>query len=184
MKNVLFLHSAGAQGFHQGSSDLVANLQIALGDECNLVCPNMPNPESPAYQSWKDKLQEQLEVLKGELLMIGHSLGGSVLLKYLSEHQSQNNISGLFLIAAPFWGIDEHWQADEFVLREDFASRLTHIPNIFFYHSQDDEVVPVQHLRLYATCVPHATVRALDRFGHAFKDHCHQLIDDINPLCI
>lgn len=32
-RQVLFIHSAGAQGLHQGSSGLVANLQDALGDE-------------------------------------------------------------------------------------------------------------------------------------------------------
>lgn len=182
MKQVLFLHSAGAQGPHQGSGQLAANLQSALGDEYNVVCPIMPNPEDPSYGPWREELQEQLEALKGEVLLIGHSLGGSVLLKYLSEHQPPNSISGLFLVASPFWGKDEDWQADEFDLREDFAVRLAYIPNIFFYHSRDDEVVPVQHLRLYAASVPHATVRELDRFGHAFIDRCHQLIDDISSL--
>jgi hypothetical protein len=38
---------------------------------------------------------------------------GSVLLKYLSEEQSQKSIAGLFVIAAPQCGADDFWKWDE-----------------------------------------------------------------------
>lgn len=85
-KHVLFIHSAGAQDNHRGSSGLATYLYNALGDEYHLLNPKMPNPENPEYMLWKAQLDKEFAVLDGEALLIGHSLGGSVLLKYLSDN--------------------------------------------------------------------------------------------------
>lgn len=179
MKQILFVHSAGTQGTHEGSGDLIANLKAVLGSEYNIIVPMMPEPERPTYQAWSMKLREELEALSGEVLLAGHSLGGSVLLKFLSEHTVSNRISGLFVLAAPFWGKDSDWLSDEFELPERFPLRLMQIPHLYFYHSRDDAVVPFQHMQLYAEYLPHAAFRELDHFGHFFRVPCRQLIDDI-----
>src|SRR5688572_28525634 len=156
-KQILFIHSAGVQGPHEGSGDLVAHLREALGAEYEVLYPIMPNPESPAYEPWKVQLEKELAALEGEVILIGHSLGGSVLLKYLSEEKYGKPIAGIFLIASPYWGGDEGGQVDEFALREDFAPKLPPIRQIFLYHSRDDEEVPFAHLALYAKTLPQAT---------------------------
>ncbi len=84
-KQILFIHSAGAQGPHEGSGRLVAHLQKGLGPEYQVLYPIMPDPENPAYEPWKAQLEKELTALEGEAILVGHSLGGSVLLKYLSE---------------------------------------------------------------------------------------------------
>jgi uncharacterized protein len=76
------------------------------------------------------------------VILVGHSLGGSVLLKYLSEEKIQL-VAGLFLIAAPYWGA-KHWQASEYRLQEDFTSNLLKELPISFYYSRDDDVVPLR----------------------------------------
>jgi hypothetical protein len=40
-KQILFIHSAGAQGPHEGSGDLVTFLQNALGPEYEVLYPQM-----------------------------------------------------------------------------------------------------------------------------------------------
>ncbi|WP_408010293.1 hypothetical protein ACJROX_08385 [Pseudalkalibacillus sp. A8] len=82
-KYVLFIHSAGAQVLHQGSSELAAYLKDALGYEYDVLNPKMPEPENPEYTLWKVQIEKELSALDGEVMLIGHSLGGSVLLKYL-----------------------------------------------------------------------------------------------------
>ena len=77
-KQVFFLHSAGAQGPHEGSSDLVAWLKKELGTGYEIMHPIMPHPESPDYALWKAKLKKELPKLEGEIILIGHSIGGSV----------------------------------------------------------------------------------------------------------
>lgn len=119
-------------------------------------------------------------MLNGEVILTGHSLGSSVLLKYLSEEGCENPIAGLFLIATPFWS--KNSQVDQFVLREEFASTLPAIPQIFLYHSQDDDVVPVTHLAYYAEQLPKAIVRQLQGYGHLFRGGMPKLVDDINRL--
>lgn len=181
-KQVLFIHSAGSQGPHQGSSDLKEYLQKALGDEYNLLDPKMPDPENPKYTLWKAQLEKVFASLDGEMILIGHSLGGSVLLKYLSEEACKQSISGLFMIATPYWGKDDDWRAEEYTLPENFASKLPRISQIFLYYSSNDEIVPSAHLEHYGEKLPHANIRILEGAEHAFSNGLPELVNDIKGL--
>jgi predicted alpha/beta hydrolase family esterase len=65
----------------------------------------MPDPQNPRYAGWKVALGQELSALEGRpSILVGHSLGGSVLLKYLSEEGCPQGTTGLFVAAAPFWG--------------------------------------------------------------------------------
>jgi hypothetical protein len=68
------------------------------------------------------------------------------------------------------------------VLKRDFSSTLPNIPRIFLYHSKDDEVVPVTHVRYYADDLPKATVREFDHRGHLFGRGLPELAEDIKNL--
>jgi predicted alpha/beta hydrolase family esterase len=94
---ILFLHSAGAQGPNEGSSDLVAYLGRELGPKYRIASPIMPDPGHPSYKGWKTQLEKQLDMVDDEIILVGHSLGGSVLLKYFSEipTQSQSGVISL-----------------------------------------------------------------------------------------
>jgi uncharacterized protein len=180
-KQILFIHSAGNQDPNQGSSQLVAYLQKALGNDYALLNPEMPDPENPDYSSWKSQVEKSLAASASEVILIGHSLGGSVLLKYLSEHAPVRPIIGLFVIAAPYWE-SEGWSIDEFRIKGD-PSKLAHIPAIFFYHSRNDEWVPFSHLRKYSRMFPQATIRELEGNEHSFDKHDFpQLVADIKGL--
>ncbi|MCS1351498.1 alpha/beta hydrolase [Mechercharimyces sp. CAU 1602] len=181
-KQVLFIHSAGSQNLHQGSSDLKAYLQKAFSDEYILLDPDMPDPENPKYTLWKDQLDKVFASLDSGVILIGHSLGGSVLLKYLSEEVCTQTVAGLFMIAAPYWGEDNDWLAEEYTLSEDFALKLPPISQIFLYHSCYDEIVPPVHLEHYMRKLPQANIRMLDGSEHAFSDGVPELIDDIKEL--
>ncbi len=139
----------------------------------------MPDPENPKYTLWKAQLEKEFASLNGELIVIGHSLGGSVLLKYLSEKSVKQSISGLFMIAAPYWGKDDDWQAGEYTLSEDFALKLPQVSQIFFYHSFNDEIVPFAHLGHYLEKLPQAVNRTFKGNDHYFNNGLPHLVDDI-----
>ncbi|GAB3258774.1 alpha/beta fold hydrolase [Larkinella harenae] len=179
-KHILFIHSAGPQGNHAGSGDLVAYLQETLGTQYRVIHPKMPDPENPQYSRWKQQLENELTKLNGEIVLVGHSLGGSVLLKYVSEEKLPKPIVGICLVAAPFWG-SSGWQSRDFALRSN-RSTLNPVPRIILFHSRDDEVVPVAHLRQYAAIFPEARVRELDNRGHLFSNGCAELADAIKKL--
>ncbi|PUA29250.1 MAG: hypothetical protein B0W54_01210 [Cellvibrio sp. 79] len=178
--DVLFIHSAGSQFGDDGSAPFVKKLRASLGQNFNVNAPLMPLPDDPSYDRWRNKLKELLQH-KSPPVLIGHSLGGSVLLKYISEEQPAISSVGLFLVATPFWG-DENWNSDEFVLRENVANFLPDTLNIFLYQSRDDDVVSIDHLTRYSSAIPRAAVNELDGGGHVFKNGLPCLVEDIQRL--
>jgi len=134
----------------------------------------MPNANDPDYRSWRDAIETHLVDLGDNTLLVGHSFGGSVLLKYLAEDTYQEPIAALFLVATPFWGPGFR----DFALPDDFAVALKGIP-IVLYHSRDDPEIPVSHLRRYQEHLPNATSRLIDGSEHSFIHGLPQLVRDI-----
>lgn len=181
-KQIVVIHGAGPPRLRRGSVYWKAKLERALGGDYHVVCPKMPNPSKPRYATWKTQIEKSLDGLEGPLILIGHSLGGSVLLKFLSEDARARPISGLFIISAPYWAKKDGWDSEEFALRKDLSG-LSRIPHIFLYHSRDDEEVPFAHLARYEKKLPTATVRALAGSEHEFdKVDFPELVDDIKNL--
>ncbi|PYZ94953.1 hypothetical protein CR194_05400 [Salipaludibacillus keqinensis] len=181
-KRILFIHSAGPQDLNQGSSGLKVCLQKNLGEEYALLAPKMPDPENPTYALWKAQLEKELASFEDEIILIGHSLGGSVLLKYLSEGPCEQPISALFMIASPYWGVDDDWRKEDFRLQDDFAAKLPHIPQIFLYHSQNEDIVPFAHVEHYKEKLPLAKIRIIDGAEHLFDDGLPELLTDLKEL--
>ncbi|MCT1400283.1 alpha/beta hydrolase [Paenibacillus sp. p3-SID867] len=179
-KQIMFIHSAGPQGIHQGSSGLIAHLQEQLGEAYHVISPGMP--ENLDCALWKAQIASEIEELDEELFLIGHSLGGSVLLKYLSEEGCKRTISGLFLVAAPYWGKDDDWQHEEYTLSNSFAAKLPHISKLILYHSRHDPIVPFAHAQHYAKQLPQAVTRAYEGDDHYFGKGLPELADDIKRM--
>jgi len=102
-RGVLFVHDGG-EGAHEADEKLAASLRDVLGSEWDVRCPKMPDEDSPKYEAWKDKIARELAAMDGEAILVGHSLGASVLLKYLSEEEVERPTAGLFLVASPSTG--------------------------------------------------------------------------------
>jgi predicted alpha/beta hydrolase family esterase len=124
----------------------------------------MPRPEQPQYWAWARRIDELIGSARRPIL-VGHSFGASVLLKYLAETVRRPALAGLFLAATPFWGPE----FPEFALPPDFGARLRDLSPIYLYHSRDDADIPVEHLEHYRRALPHATVRVLEGRGHEFN---------------
>lgn len=178
-KSVLFIHGSGDAGVYEEDGMLVASLRDALGNAYNVRYPKMPLEESAEYKDWKARIAAELSAGDDEIMLVSHSVGGSILLKYLAEEQVDRPIGGLFLLATPYFGGDENWNYDEMMLSQDFATRLPTIPRIFLYHSRDDEVVSFAHLALYVRKLPQATSREFDGRGHQFGNDLTEVAEDI-----
>ena len=179
MKQVIFIHSAGPQGKNQGSTGLLQSLEGELGSAFQVIAPNMPDPEDPQYTKWKKKLKEEIEVLEDGAVLVGHSIGGSALLKFLAEEEHGKTFAKLITIAAPFWGIDEDWDLEDFKLADDFASRYSRFPDVVLVHSIGDEIVPFKHLEKYMESLPGAIVRQLPGSDHGFQDGLPEAAEEI-----
>jgi uncharacterized protein len=179
LKNsVLFIHGGG-QGAYEADSPLAESLQKELGSAYELHYPRMPLEEDAGYLDWKARIAGELESLNDDVILVGHSVGGSILLKFLSEEHVERSIAGLFLIATPYFGGDENWNYDELILSPAFPKHLSAIPRIFFYHSRDDETVPFAHMVLYAVKLRRAVIREFDGRGHQFRNDLTEIAGDI-----
>jgi uncharacterized protein len=96
---VLFIHGAGT-GAYAADRLLADSLRAALGDGFQVDCPRMPDEENAPYGEWKAAIRSKLRAKRAPVL-VGHSVGGSVLLKFLCERRSPARIAGLFVIATP-----------------------------------------------------------------------------------
>jgi len=177
---VLFLQGAG-QGAYDADAALAASLERALGSKYEVHFPRMPNEADPKMDSWKRKIHDELSSIPGKVLLVGHSMGGAVLLKYLAEEEVGKPIAGLFLLAAPSWD-EDRWNFDDLKLPPDIAERLASIPRIFLYHSRDDAIVPFAHLALHRARLPQATIREVDGRGHQFGNDLAEVARDITAL--
>lgn len=172
------IHGAGEPRRRNGEVYWEPLLRSSLGSGYVVRAPRMPEPEEPHYQPWAERIAKLIADIEGPLL-VGHSFGASVLLKYLSEAPARPALAGLFLVAAPFWGPN----FPEFALRADFAVALRDLSPLYFYQSRDDAEIPIEHLERYRRALPHAVVRVLDGRGHEFdQPEFPELAADIRSL--
>jgi predicted alpha/beta hydrolase family esterase len=126
-------------------------------------------------------LGQLLDEFDEPVIVIGHSLGGSVALKHLSEGGRREPIAGLLLVATPFWG-ERDWEA-EWALPLTWPDSDTALPPTLLFHSRDDDEAPFAHLELYAQRPPEAGVHPLDGNGHLFdRGDLTELTDAIRSL--
>lgn len=127
----------------------------------------MPSPEEPHAIAWLDVLDSELVDFPDDGILIGHSMGGAMILKFIAERRPSLAASGLVMIACPFWG-EPDWEVEEFYLPDAFANRLSGLKRILLYHSRDDAIVPFAHMAVYHKHIPRAEVHEVARAGHAF----------------
>ena len=179
--NILFIHGAGDGGY-EADIKLVASLRKVLGTAYKVHAPEMPADETPFFGSgWLEKIDEEISSIKGALILAGHSLGASMLLKYLSEKKIKENISGIFLVAPPFWTGNEDWK-EPLKLQENFPDKLPKEIPTFFYQCKDDDVVPFDHFTIYKQNIPWAVFREMSHGGHQFNNDLTPVANDIKSL--
>lgn len=177
MNRVVFIQGGG-EGAHAEDALLAGSLARTLGSAYEVCFPRMPLECDPDVAAWKEKIAAELSDLSGPVILVAHSIGGSILLRYLSEEKVGKAIAGLFVLAAPAWDGDR-WNFDDLRMRSDIAGRLAAIPRIVFYHCRDDDVVPFAHLALHHAQVPQAVMRSFDGGGHAFGNDLTVVANDI-----
>ena len=176
---IFFAHSAGPQyGPGKGSYDLVKYLRTELPKEFQIIFPTIEKPNAPTYAKFKKMFKSAFAAITEPVILVGHSLGASTLLKYLSEEKPGVSILGLFLVSTPYWKSN----MKEFQLNKNFQASLAGIPKIFLYHSKHDADVPIDHLEFYEQAFSTAVVRKLNGKEHIFSKGLPELVADIKSL--
>lgn len=179
-KQVLFIQGGGDDGY-ESDAKLAGSLKAALGSDYEVAYPRLVSDESAPDFGWPGQIGKEINDIEGDLILVGHSLGASLMLKYLSETKTRKKISGIFLLAAPWWSGDAEWVIG-LKLQDDFAGKLPAGVPIFLYHCTDDDEVPFEHLSLYAGKLPRASVHEIEQGGHQFNNDLEFVAKDIKKL--
>ena len=117
-------------------------------DDFQIIKPKMPCKEKAKYEEWKIHFERHFPFLEDNLILIGFSLGGIFLSKYLSENKLPKKVLSTYLIAPPF---DDTLPGEElsggFELKENLE--LLEENNVKLLFSKDDDIVPLEHGKKY-----------------------------------
>lgn len=180
-KQVLFVQGGGAGVHDEWDNRLVDSLRRDLGPGYEVRYPRMPREDDPNFARWKAALFGELGKLDDGAVLVGHSIGATILVHSLAEESSVRPPAGIFLVSTPFVG-EGGWQSDEIKPEPDLGSRLPARSPVYLYHGDADETVPVSHLRLNAKAIPQATARELPGRDHQLDNDMCEVAVDIRRL--
>lgn len=154
-----FLHSYSLDIRSQKTNWKAKLQQNLLSEGFEVFAPQMPSKYNATYEEWKiwfEKVLSQLDPNK-DLYLIGGSLGGNFLLKYLAENAL--TVKQLHLVAAC---TDAH----TFEVQTKLDLIQMNCEQIFVYHSTDDQVVPFEQFNQIVSKLPASKQFVFDNRGH------------------
>lgn len=158
------------------------SLEEELGNDFQVIAPVMPSKYNSKYNEWKIWFEKTFPFLENNVILIGHSLGGIFLAKYLSENDFPKKISATYLIAAPFDDTDSEYSLADFALPLTLEKFEEQGGKIFIYQSEDDPVVPFADLEKYAKALPTAKIVVFKDKEHFMQEEFPELIQSILQL--
>lgn len=147
-----------------------------LGQEFEVFVPTMPNKETARYEEWRIWFEKMLPFLNEEVLLVGHSLGGLFLAKYLSEGIFPKKIKALILVAAPSKS-GKHNRNENFWFTGSVSKLDEQVKNIFLFYSKDDKIVPFSDAELYKAELPNAKIFSFEDKGHFRLEAFPELVE-------
>lgn len=121
-------------------------LEKKLGEDFEIIKPRMPLQDNAIYEEWKINFERYFPYLRNNLILVGSSLGGIFLAKYLSENKFPKKILSTYLICPPFDNtLSREDLVGGFKLKSDLSLIYKNSKNINLLFSRDDDVVPVAH---------------------------------------
>lgn len=136
--------------------------------------PRMPDEDDPTYVRWSAAIGRELAGVAEGGVVVGHSVGGTILIATLLDQAGTSRLSDVVLISAPFVG-EGGWPGDGFELPGDLGARLPSRLRVHVFHGLVDETAPPAHAHLYARAIPQARV-------HLLPGRDHQLNDDLTEV--
>ncbi|HEV7703425.1 MAG TPA: alpha/beta fold hydrolase [Gemmatimonadaceae bacterium] len=178
---VLFVQGGGARVHDEWDDKLVDSLRRELGSTYDVRYPRMPNEDDPNYAKWSAAIQKDIGSLNDGAIVVGHSIGASIMINALAEHPPERELRAIFLVSAPFVG-EGGWKPDDWQPQRELGKKLpAHIP-IYIYHGLADETAPPAHAELFARAITQAHVYRLVGRNHQLNNDLTEVATAIKAL--
>ena len=136
-----------------------ADLEKKLGKRFEIIRPRMPLSDNAKYRDWEISFSRYVPLLRNNFILIGSSLGGIFLAKYLSEHKLPKKALSTYLVCAPFDGtLSAEDLVGGFELKSNLLLVEKNTKNLRILFSKDDDIVPVAHAEKYRKKLPNAHI--------------------------
>jgi pimeloyl-ACP methyl ester carboxylesterase len=173
-RQVLFIQGGGAGTHDEWDDKLADSLQRELGDAYEIRYPRMPAEDDPSYAAWGPAISEATATLEHGAVLVGHSVGGTLLIHTVAERPPDASVAAIVLIAAPFVGVGG-WPGEEFELPGNLGALLPAGVPVHVFHGLEDDSIPPAHADLFARAIPQAQV-------HRLVGRDHQLGNDLGDV--
>ncbi|MBX9809386.1 alpha/beta fold hydrolase [Candidatus Gracilibacteria bacterium] len=150
-------------------------LLTGLSDDFEGIRVEMPATQNSYYAAWKIWFEKYFQYLGDKkIIIIGHSLGGIFLAKYLSENNFPKPIHSIHLISPVFdnSGLKGESTASFSFDPKNLENIINQSNNIHIWHSKDDTVVPFEHSMKFHTYLNGSILHTFDNRGH-FSGQSH-----------
>ncbi len=140
----------------------------------------MPCKQNAHYSEWKIWFERHIEFMRDGIVLVGHSLGGNFLAKYLAEEDFNLTIKQFHLVAPSHSAFEDDFKLDF----NNFPGKLLekNIPEIHIYHSKDDKVVPIAESEKYHKQIPSSHFHVFEDRGHFLHETFPELFENIQKL--
>jgi predicted alpha/beta hydrolase family esterase len=122
--------------------------------------PEMPVPYNPEYKAWKEMFERF--TLNEETILVGHSCGGGMILRYLSE---ENVKVGKVVLVAPWIDLENLLDTGMFDF-EINSNVVLKTKGITLFSSTDDDLVVKQSIDKIIKDVKDIKVVEFQNYGH------------------
>ena len=181
-RQLLFVQGGGGENAHDAwDSKLVASLESELGSDYEIRYPRMPDEDDPKFSRWSTALRKELDTLDNTAVLVGHSIGATILAHSLAENPPERPPAGIFLVAMPYIG-EEGWPRDDIKPKPDLGAKLPAQSPVYLYQGGADQIVPPKHVELNAKAIPRAVVRKLSGRDHQLNNDMSEVAADIRDL--
>jgi predicted alpha/beta hydrolase family esterase len=159
-----------------------------LGKNIEIIKPIMPLKENAKYSDWKINFERYFPFLRNNIILIGSSLGGIFLAKYLSENKFPRKILATYLVCPPFKNdLSSEDLVGGFKLKSDLSRIEKNSKNTTLLFSKDDDIVPIRHAEEYRKKLKKARIIAYkSKNGHfnisTFPEIIKMIKEDIKKL--
>ena len=145
-------------------------LKKKLGNNFEIIKPRMPLQDYAKYEEWKIHFENFFPQLRNNIILIGSSLGGIFLAKYLSENKFPKKILSTYLICPPYDNSLPHEDlVGGFKLKGDLSLIEKNSKNLYLMFSKDDDVVPVSHAEKFRKKLKNANIIIYESKNGHFK---------------